>query len=256
MSSAHRPTWDPAQGKDTRGNSKIYSSRDLAAHTRLKFRQVSSSLGSRRQAGDALYCCSEAIQLQLYVLRPVPRHDLDSAIQTANFAPSPSLTRSQPGQGSTSDIARRDLKAELLAAERESAARKAKGQAGYVPDKTLLMLENQAAQEELDGAEAKRRKMLAAVGGLDADDDDDEDDADEDEEETGRDKGKGKAVESEAASANGADDDDDDDSDSDDDEDETAELLRELEKIKKERAEEKERQVSCLRRGPDEELSH
>lgn len=34
-------------------------------------------------------------------------------------------------------------------------------------------------------------------------------------------------------------------SDSDDDEDETAELLRELEKIKRERAEEKERQVCC-----------
>ncbi|ORY80285.1 Pre-mRNA-splicing factor Cwf15/Cwc15 [Leucosporidium creatinivorum] len=187
MSSAHRPTWDPAQGKDTRGNSKIYSSRDLAAHTRLKFRQ--------------------------------------------------------PGQGSTSDIARRDLKAELLAAERESAARKAKGQAGYVPDKTLLMLENQAAQAELDGAESKRRKMLEAVGGLDADDDDDDDDEDDEEEETSRDKGKGKAVESEVASANGADDDDDDDDDdSDDDEDETAELLRELEKIKKERAEEKEKQ--------------
>lgn len=167
---------------------------------------------------------------------------------------SPSLANPQPGQGSTSDIARRDLKAELIAAERESAARKAKGQAGYVPDKTLLMLENQAAQEELDGAEAKRRKMLAAVGGLDADDDDEDDAEDEDEEETSRDKGKGKAVESEGASANGgADDDDDDDSDSDDDEDETAELLRELEKIKKERAEEKEKQVSSgsPRRPPD-----
>lgn len=40
--------------------------------------------------------------------------------------------------------------------------------------------------------------------------------------------------------------DDDDDDDSDDDEDETAELLRELEKIKRQRAEEKERQVSLF----------
>lgn len=106
------------------------------------------------------------------------------------------------------------------------------------------MLENAAAQSELDGAEAKRRKMLEAVGGLDADDDDDDDDDEADEDESARDKGKGKAVESESATANGGDDDDDDDSDSDDDEDETAELLRELEKIKKERAEEKEKLVS------------
>lgn len=50
MSSAHRPTWDPAQGKDTRSNSRIYSSRDIAAHTRLKFRQVSESTTRQTQS--------------------------------------------------------------------------------------------------------------------------------------------------------------------------------------------------------------
>ncbi|KAK4052901.1 complexed with cef1p [Microbotryomycetes sp. JL221] len=202
MSSAHRPTWDPAQGKAARGNSRIYSVRDMAAHTRLKFRQ--------------------------------------------------------PGQGSTTEVERRDLKAELLAAEREAAERKAQGQSGFVPDQKLLMLENQQKQTELDQVEQKRRKVLqqAVANNIDADDDDDDDDDgeaqrdsdndnDQDAEATTRpDKGKGKAVDN---GTNGQDndddddDDDDDDSDSDDDEDETAELLRELEKIKRERAEEKER---------------
>lgn len=40
MSSAHRPTWAPAQGKEGRQNSKSYSARDLSGHTKLKFRQV------------------------------------------------------------------------------------------------------------------------------------------------------------------------------------------------------------------------
>ncbi|BGO99199.1 complexed with cef1p [Rhodotorula toruloides] len=180
MSSAHRPTWAPAQGKEGRQNSRSFSARDIAGHTKLKFRQ--------------------------------------------------------PSQGTTSETSRRDLKAELLAAERDAAARKAKGERGYVADQKLLALRSAQDKEESDAASesaAKRRKLLQEAADLDKDDSDDE----ESEEEDGADKGKGKAVEA-------ANDDDDDDSDSsdDDDEDETAELLRELEKIKKERAEEKERQ--------------
>ncbi|KAI8450685.1 Pre-mRNA-splicing factor Cwf15/Cwc15 [Phakopsora pachyrhizi] len=40
MSSAHRPTWTPEMGKDSRMNTKQYSSRDIAAHTNLKFRKA------------------------------------------------------------------------------------------------------------------------------------------------------------------------------------------------------------------------
>lgn len=181
MSSAHRPTWAPAQGKEGRQNSRSFSARDIAAHTKLKFRQ--------------------------------------------------------PGQGTASETSRRDLKAELLAAEREAAARKAKGERGYVADQKLLALQSAQDKEESDAASesaAKRRKLLQEAADLDKDDSD----ADEsDEEENGTDRNRGKAVE---APNN---DDDDSDSSDDDDEDETAELLRELEKIKKERAEEKERQV-------------
>ncbi|KAH9925702.1 Cwf15/Cwc15 cell cycle control protein [Amylocystis lapponica] len=40
MSTAHRPTWDPAQAKDVKGGSRQFSARDMAAHTKLKFRQA------------------------------------------------------------------------------------------------------------------------------------------------------------------------------------------------------------------------
>lgn len=40
MSTAHRPTWDPAQAKDTKAGSRQFSVRDMAAHTKLKFRCV------------------------------------------------------------------------------------------------------------------------------------------------------------------------------------------------------------------------
>ncbi|GAA6059609.1 hypothetical protein JCM10212_005108 [Sporobolomyces blumeae] len=187
MSSAHRPTWAPAQGKEGRQNSKVYSSRDLAAHTKLKFRQV--------------------------------------------------------GQGNESEVARRDLKLELLQAERDAATRKAKGERGLVVDPKLLLLESQQATESEESN--KRRKLLQEVADLDREDDDESDDNDDEEDGSGeehgarQDKGKGKAVEK--AASDDDDEEDDDDDDSDDDEDETAELLRELEKIKKERAEEKER---------------
>ncbi|EFP76115.2 hypothetical protein PGT21_004032 [Puccinia graminis f. sp. tritici] len=204
MSSAHRPTWTPAMGKDARMNTKQYSSRDIAAHTKLKYRQ--------------------------------------------------------PGQNSKDDLARRDLKLELEMAERESAAKRRRA-AGLLP----INEENQANEKQSstklleDGTDeeskAKRRKILEEA--LLADKDDSESDEDSDDDKRGSKRhGKGKATSVPLSSHNGSDngrtngknddeesdDDDDDDDDSDDDESETAELLRELEKIKRERAEEKERQ--------------
>ncbi|GAA6014877.1 hypothetical protein JCM11491_002146 [Sporobolomyces phaffii] len=193
MSSAHRPTWAPAQGKEGRQNSKVFSSRDLSAHTKLKFRQ--------------------------------------------------------PGQDDAASVTRRDLKLELLEAERESQLRKNKGERGLVVDRGLLLLENQERDSREQQDAAKRRKLLQQVADLDRDDDDDDDDDQDDTRDAADVKGKGKAKATDVSpdasdrpSNNDDDDDDDDDDDEDDDEDETAELLRELEKIKKERAEEKERQ--------------
>jgi len=75
---------------------------------------------------------------------------------------------------------------------------------------------------------SKRRKILQEALEMDKDDDDDDE---SDSEEKGEEKEKGK----------GGEEDDEDESD-DDDESDTEELLRELEKIKRERAEEKARQ--------------
>ncbi|KAG6856753.1 hypothetical protein H0H87_001097 [Tephrocybe sp. NHM501043] len=156
MSTAHRPTWDPAQAKDVKGGSRQFSVRDMAAHTKLKFRQV--------------------------------------------------------GQTSTAEVKKRDLRAELLAAEQEAKNKKRKAEG-----KPPLPVEG-AEDEEAN----KRRKLLQEALDLDKDDDEEE-------------EGDKKSQEAE-------DDSDDDDSEEDDDEDDTAELLRELEKIKRERAEEKARQ--------------
>ncbi|KAI0800126.1 Pre-mRNA-splicing factor Cwf15/Cwc15 [Fomes fomentarius] len=151
MSTAHRPTWEPAQAKDVKGGSRQFSVRDMAAHTKLKFRQ--------------------------------------------------------PGQTSTTEVAKRDLRAELLVAEAEARERKRKAEG-----KPALAVENAIGKEGQDEESNKRRKLLQEALELDKDDDDEEENEDEDEDED------------------------------EDEEDDTAELLRELEKIKRERAEEKERQ--------------
>ncbi|KAF9478115.1 Cwf15/Cwc15 cell cycle control protein [Pholiota conissans] len=164
MSTAHRPTWDPAQAKDVKGGSRQFSVRDMAAHTKLKFRQI--------------------------------------------------------GQTSKDEVKKRDLRTELLAAEQEARnkKRKAEGKPPLVEDVPA------PADEESN----KRRKLLQEAIALDK-----EDDSDEEENEGPKDKGKAKAEDEEE---------EEDESEEDsDEEDDTAELVRELEKIKRERAAEKAR---------------
>jgi len=181
MSTAHRPTWDPAQARDVKGASRQFSVRDMASHTKLKFRQV--------------------------------------------------------GQTSQSEVQKRDLRAELLLAEAEARNKKRKAE-GKLP----LPIEGATATSSTEGNgtvsmqvdngddEAnKRRKLLQEALELDKDDDDEEESGSE----NGEAKAKGKAKANEDA------DESSEEEESDDDEDETAELLRELEKIKRERAEEK-----------------
>ncbi|KLO09716.1 Cwf15/Cwc15 cell cycle control protein [Schizopora paradoxa] len=177
MSTAHRPTWDPAQAKEVKGGSRQFSVRDMASHTKLKFRQH--------------------------------------------------------GQTSTAEVSKRDLRAELLAAEEEARERKRKAEGK--PSSSLAI---ESAPEQADDEANKRRKMLQQALELDKDDDDDEDE-DEDEKKNG--SGEGGSKGKEDGSGDEDKDDDDDEDDEDEDEDDTAELLRELEKIKRERAEEKER---------------
>ncbi|KAF4598831.1 hypothetical protein EYR38_007239 [Pleurotus pulmonarius] len=162
MSTAHRPTWDPAQAKDVKGGSRQFSVRDMASHTKLKFRQA--------------------------------------------------------GQTSVDEVKKRDLRAELLAAEQEARNKKRKAEG-----KPPLPVENGSSTAEVDEEANKRRKLLQDALEMDKDDDDEGEDDD--------DKGS-KAKDDEA---------DGSDDDSDDEEDDTAELMRELEKIKRERAAEAER---------------
>lgn len=178
MTTAHRPTFDPARGKDL-PTGPAYHQRLLPAHTKLKTRK--------------------------------------------------------PGQGGL-DSEHRDLRAELLAAE---AAARAKKEGRAVTPELIAggrKRESSRIEEgEAEDVEAKRRRILAETRELDADSDEDSDD---DDSEAKKSKPKSDTAEDD-------DDDDSDDSDSSDDdeeEDETAELLRELENIKRERAEAREKE--------------
>lgn len=120
----------------------------------------------------------------------------------------------QPGQGGAAGVAQqRDLRAELLAAEAANLAKKQDAHPEAATHRSSTKRSIEAASTpvgeenftEEGGEEAKRRKLLEETRDIDADDNDvdssSEDDSDE--------------------------------------EDETAELMRELEKIKRERAEAK-----------------
>ncbi|CAI6337322.1 unnamed protein product [Periconia digitata] len=160
MTTAHRPTFDPARGKEA-ARGVAYHQRLLPAHTVLKHRQ--------------------------------------------------------PGQGGDADASRRDLRAELLEAEARHFAKK---NGTYIEDdsatdahpttKRALDDVSTADAEEGDESDQKRRRIEILEKYRDEDADD--------------------------SSGSSSDDSDDDDED---DEDETVALMRELEKIKKERAEAK-----------------
>ncbi|EIW67575.1 hypothetical protein TREMEDRAFT_33472 [Tremella mesenterica DSM 1558] len=158
MSQAHRPTWNPTQGRETKSGSQQVSKHALAAYTKLKFRQ--------------------------------------------------------PGQTSTSDVVRRDLRADLLAAERLAAEKKRKASGIEEP---VTVSTNLRINVDEDEERKKRRKVLEQAAELDKDDSDDD-------------------------SKNEPEEDDDSEESDSDDEDETAALMAELESIKRERAAEKARQ--------------
>jgi len=136
MSQAHRPTWNPTQGRETKAGSQQISKLSLASHTKLKFRQ--------------------------------------------------------PGQTSSSEVARRDLKAELAAAERvaNDKKRKAKGLPIEEVEEIGLDKRIEGANGVEDEESVKRRKVLEEALRLDKDDSGDDDI----EEVNGDGKGKGKAV--------------------------------------------------------------
>ncbi|EAW06387.1 spliceosome-associated CWC15 family protein [Aspergillus clavatus NRRL 1] len=125
------------------------------------------------------------------------------------------LKTRQLGQGGEGEAQQRDLRAELLQAEAAHFAKKR----GAPVDEPII--ESAAPPRQIEGAsegsageaeedpEAKRRRILEETRDIDADSEGSEDDSSEEES---------------------------------DDEDEAAELMRELEKIKKERLEQKEKE--------------
>jgi len=124
------------------------------------------------------------------------------------------LKTRKPGQGGDADPRSHDLKAQLLDAEAAHIAKTNPSAAKALQtSSTKRQLENEPSvygdgEEDL---EAKRRRVLEETRVIDAASDDTEDESSDEES---------------------------------DEEDETAELLRELEKIKRERAEKKEQEVA------------
>ena len=194
-------------------------------------------------------------------------HQLSVPLFTYNTAIPTHFPR-QPGQTSVSEVKKSNLRAELLAAEAEARAKKRKAAGLPVEDEPPVVV---AAIEDEEAN--KRRKVLQEALEMDKDADSDEDeDEDADADADGPKGGDAKCVAQlrvfssracayvsgysgehnkggkegdggDGAGAGGAgeEEEDEDEDDDDDEEDDTAELFRELEKIKRERAAEKER---------------
>ncbi|KAJ1806175.1 complexed with cef1p [Coemansia sp. RSA 2599] len=168
MTTAARPTFNPAKGKANDDFSYMTSAKDLPGHTRLKTRK--------------------------------------------------------PGQGKEGEYSVEELKRELKEAERRHFEAK---QLGYKPGTDAA----QTDKGDEDELAANRTKYIEMAQMLDAASSSEEESSSEDDKDS---HGSG----SDGGDSDGS----EDQSDSDEEEDETALLMRELEKIKRERAEEKARQ--------------
>ena len=90
--------------------------------------------------------------------------------------PIPPTLCSQVGQTSTAEVKKRDLRAELLAAEQDAKNKKRKAEG-----KPPLGIEDASAPVPVDDESNKRRKLLQEALELDKDDDDDEEEDAKDE---------------------------------------------------------------------------
>lgn len=221
MTTAHRPTFDPVSICIPLAAAIAVTPADLPFP------------GSRKRSspGSSLPPASSS---RLYTTK-IPVRNQGISLSIAREPQLITSASSQRGQGGAADRETRDLRAELLAAEQAHFA-KAKGaltdgdaennapESTYATKRPLELTSHADSDED---PEAKRRRILEETRDIDADESDEEED----------------------------DDDDDDDSDDDSDDDE-AELKRELERIKRERIEKREKEVSscswedCLRLRP------
>ena len=174
MTTAHRPTFDPARGKEA-ARGEAYHQRLLPAHKTLKFRQAA--------------------------------------------------------QGTPEEQAKRDLKAELLKAER---AHFAKREGRSIPDDD----EQVPVRGEIEGG--VKRKLGRANGGEDGSEAEQEEGEEDYEAKKRRVLEETRDIDADSDSSSrssGSEDDEEEEEDDDDDDDESADLMRELANIKAERAE-------------------
>ncbi|SMY22247.1 unnamed protein product [Zymoseptoria tritici ST99CH_1A5] len=173
MTTAHRPTFDPARGKEA-ARGEAYHQRLLPAHKTLKYRQQN--------------------------------------------------------QGTPAEQAKRDLRAELLRAEAKHYAKK-EGREITDEDEDEVSIQKQTLQLEAveeDNAGGVKRKIGTVEPGLDGEPEEDY------EAKKRRVLEETRDIDADSDASSSSSDSEDDD---DDEEDETAELMRELAKIKAERAE-------------------
>ncbi|KAJ1974870.1 complexed with cef1p [Dimargaris xerosporica] len=175
MTTAARPTFDPAKGRKNQGPTLLVSSRDLPSHTQLKYRQTEPLEGE---------------ELEVFTLK------------------------------------QRLLEAERAHFEKRKAEKEAQGSGPTEESADTL-------PQPLD--EAKKQLLLDQVKGWD----EDESSAEESEGDDENDSEGNRALRHPQSKGNESSDESSDEES--DDEDETAQLLRELEKIKRERAEEEQR---------------
>ncbi|KAK9460125.1 Pre-mRNA-splicing factor Cwf15/Cwc15 [Lipomyces oligophaga] len=194
MTTAHRPTFDPARGKSNQAPTRIYHSRMLPAHTQLKFR--------KRGQGAA-----------------ADRSDLQTPLT------------------SEERVWERDaMKRELLEKEAKSGIKSTSSNPQLMIESGLTLSQEveESEEEDEEAARAKRRKLIfQEVSRNEKESSDEFNHSKVDNESTSGSESSGSEEEE----------DEEDESDDEDEEDETAELMRELERIKQERAAEKERQL-------------
>lgn len=172
--------------------------------------QISLQLAGSREGGAARTSIPSTIATRAHFSQNSVGIDLPFRSQRLTIC-------RQSGQGGEAETQHRDLRAELLAAEAAHFA-KSKGTNNEssiaTSSASKRALEAPSGQEDVDDEdpETKRRKILEESREIDAD-------------------------------SGGSDSDSSEEDSEEDDEDETAELMRELEKIKRERAEKKAQEV-------------
>ncbi|CAF4760168.1 protein CWC15 homolog [Pieris napi] len=151
MTTAARPTFDPARGGQGRGEkdlsaiSRQYSSRDLPGHTKLKYREQGQSTTEELRSRDFR---KELDEREKEIKGPNRRHAEPAPKKTkADQVPAASLDADDPLEGDSSDSDDSDddtaaLLAELNKIKKERAIEQAKKEAEKKQEEERIRMEN------------------------------------------------------------------------------------------------------------------